>query len=154
MAQKKICFGKYSMKQAQRTGYSLIEILIAVLIFGIAMIPVFHLIYHGSHITRFSKESVIATNLANELTNQICSMHYADVPLVNEVPLDNNADNALLKEGRAGTRLKLTAMPSTFFRTLTVEKFSPKSLVVKAKVGWSGSPEHQISVSRIFEWSP
>ncbi len=138
----------------RRQAYSFIEVVIAVVIFGLALIPVFHLISRGTAMTKFSKETVIASNLANELASQICSMRFADVPIVGGVPLGNEADNALLQEGKLFTRLKLTQMPEGFIRELTIEKFSPKSKVIKVMIAWDKSPEHRLTIDRIFEWAP
>lgn len=138
----------------RRNAYSLVEVLISLLIFGAALIPVFHLISQSTVFTRFSKESVIASNLANELANQICSMRYAEVPVVGGVPLPNEADNAMLQEGKPGTRLRLTPMPERFIRELTIEIFSSRSKVIKAVVAWGNDPEHQVTITRIFDWAP
>jgi type II secretory pathway pseudopilin PulG len=137
-----------------RKAYSFVEILVASVVFAIALLPVFSLLTSSSSTAKVTKERVLANNYAIELANQVCTMRFDDIPVVGGFPLNNDADSALLQEGKLHTRLSLTDIPDNFTRELVIENLGGKAKIVKAVISWGNKPAHQLTVSRVLEWAP
>ncbi|MGM0600146.1 MAG: hypothetical protein ACQETH_10065 [Candidatus Rifleibacteriota bacterium] len=137
-----------------KKAYSFVEILVASFIFAIALLPLFSLLSSSSTTAKITKERVLANNFAIELVNQICTMRFADIPVVGGFPLGNDADNALLQQGKPCTKLSLTEIPDNFTRELTIENLGDKAKMVKAVIRWGKKPAHQFVISRVLEWAP
>ena len=135
-------------------GTTFIELLIAILVFGLALVPLFDVFSKGSGLIKATRESVVAVNLASEVVDQISGMHYQDIPVLNGYPLDSSADQALLWQGRPGSRLFLTPLPEGFSRILSIVPINSKAKKITAQIVWGGSPEHQVTISGVREWSP
>lgn len=137
-----------------KKAYSFVEIIVSTFIFALALIPVFNLMSRSSSSARITKERVQATTLAIEVANQICSMSYADIPVVAGLPLPDTANGALLQQGRPCTKLKLSPLPKGFERELSIEKLSPKAKIVKSVISWKKDASHSAKIVRVIEWSP
>lgn len=137
-----------------RKGVSFVEIVVSLFLFALAVLPVFDLMRRSGELARVSREYVVANLLAAETLNQICCMNYADIPVINGFPLDDAWNGSMLLQGQPDTTLRLSSLPQDFSRELTIEEFSARSRKVKVRVAWGKSPEHQVTLAAIREWSP
>ena len=141
------------MRRACR-GLSLIEILVAVLVFALGLLPVFDLFRRSIQTYQFGRDEVVAGALAHELIDQIRGMPFGDVPILSERPLTNADDGAELLGGRPATRLDLTHLERGFERYLTVEEVHDRLKKIRCRVTWGTSPRRTLEAEVLREWAP
>ncbi|MBI3039696.1 hypothetical protein HYY75_11745 [bacterium] len=148
---------KFSFNQpaptAQR-GLTFVEVLISALVFGMCLVPIFDLIGRGAAIARTSREEVLASAFSAELIDQIRGIPFNKVPPLNERPLKNSDNGALLLESQIDTMLLLSPMPNDFERVISVESTSSKLKKLTAKVSFGKSPKHEVTMISLMEWTP
>jgi len=143
-------------RAARSRGASLLEALVAVLLFAIGVVPVFDMIRRSTQLVAFSREEVIARAAAGELVDQVAAMPFRWIPLREEHPRPNADDGVRLHPDRPETRLTLTPLPEPFGRFLTIAAVpgTTRLKTVKARVSWGRSPAHQVVMEAVVEWQP
>ena len=137
-----------------RQAVTFIEILISIVLFAVALIPVFDLMGKGAGLTRETQESLSASHLAAEVVDQISCMPFRDIPVLSGFPLTDKENGALLVEGRWSSMLILGRLPDGFHRELTIESLSAYMKKITAKISWGTTPRHSLSYCGIREWTP
>lgn len=132
----------------------MIEVLIAVFLFALCLLPIFQLLERSSTTTRTTREEIQASNLASELLDQISTIPFDSLAIVADLPVKNLDNGLQLVEGRPETRLVLSALPDGFDRTLTIESLSPTLKLVKTRIEWNKSPRHSVVFQTLLEWVP
>lgn len=145
---------KYNSFIKLSEGYSLVELVFAIALISLAILPIFDLLTRSTNTAKISHQKLEATVLAIELVNQICSMRFSEVPVLSEVLLNNDANNALLQAGKPITKLVLSDLPSGFERLLTVNEISEKAKKVKVVVSWKTKTIHKVKMVKVIGWAP
>jgi len=138
-----------------RHGLTVVELMVAVLVFGVALIPLFDIFRMSSATIRMEREHLIATYLATELVDQIACFPYRTIPEVNGIPIQETEGAELyLVQDQPATRLVLTALPEGFERTLTIHTLSGNLKKIKAIVAWGRGAGRNVSSQTLLEWTP
>jgi prepilin-type N-terminal cleavage/methylation domain-containing protein len=137
-----------------RPGFTMIEVLLALVILSLCVIPVFDSLGRTMRQARFSRDSVLAMQLAVEVVDQVCSMPFQAVPLAGGHVLDSGADGSRLIEGRVDSLLVLSPLPEGFARVLAVRQVSPRLKRVECTVSWAGSVPGRSTWQALTEWAP
>lgn len=135
-------------------GVSMVEILISLVIFGLALLPIFGVIGKTSTQVRVNRDAILAMQLAGELIDQVSGMPFGTVPVIGNLPLPNEKHGQLLVPGKIETMLILTALPPDFERILSVEQSSPRTRLIRCTIFWGRNPRHESRWQALMEWSP
>ena len=106
-----------TMPATQRQAFSLVEVMIAVLIIGATMTPLFYMFTRSSSGTVQSRDEVIAYSYAGEIL-EICQVRGFDDPLL--TPGNDKPVTGLALRTAAGATVPMTADPR-FTRRLHVK---------------------------------
>jgi hypothetical protein len=138
-----------------RLGLTMVEIVVSVFVFAVALVPLFDLFRRGASTIRMEREHILAVGLASELVDQITCFPFRDVPDVGGVPIDQSTvEEMYLVQNVPSTRLILSHLPNGFSRTLTIESVSKKLKKIKAEVSWGPDLNRRVSCQALMEWSP
>lgn len=140
---------------SQRQAVSMLELLIAVFVLAVALVPLFDLFRHGSQTMKMEREHVLATSLASELVDQIVCIPFRNIPIVGGTPISTTPGEELyLVQNLPTSRIILTDLPDGFERTLTIENISEKLKKIQAVVSWGPQLSRNVSCQVLLEWSP
>lgn len=122
-----------------KKGFSLIEILIALIFLSLAFLPVYNLFRFGSQGTANNIQEVTANNYASDLVNFVRDLKYYQVENAagssKKIQLNNDADIKAFF-----SKINLSAPPEAlhpFKRSLYLEKFKGRdSTGVAGIIGW------------------
>lgn len=134
-------------------GSSLLETLIALLIFAIAMIPVFDLIKSGAVRARNSMQENIVSSLAAELIEQLSCMPFDSVPIVNDLKIENSDNGCWLGKSHE-TFLVISEAAQDIRRKLTIKAVSPFLKQVSVEIEFGTTPRRISRFSTFLEWQP
>lgn len=135
-------------------GTTLIELVVAIFLFALCLLPIFQLLERSSQTTRTTREEIQASNLASELLDQISTIPFDSLVIVADLPVKNLDNGLQLVEGKPETRLVLSPLPEGFDRTLTIESLSSTMKLVKTRIEWNKSPRHSVVFQTLLEWVP
>ncbi len=126
-----------------RRAFTFVEILLAVALLAVLMLPLLGLMTQGFTETQATIDEVQAANLAAEVVEQLDAVPFQAVPPegpAQEATLTSTggtlADGAELVSGSA-YRFHLTEMPSGFSRELQLQKLSPTRRDATVTIRWS-----------------
>lgn len=145
---------KYNINSFHSRGIVLIEIIVALVVFAISIIPLFNLMDQSMRVSRFTHEVFAAENYSLELIEQIAV--FSDIP---DELIEFNVNNApdgrsfKLKEDPL-TTLSLSPMPDSFTRTLTIRTVNPYLKSISSTVSWGESPDHEVTNTIFVDYQP
>ena len=147
-----------------RCGMTMLELLVAVFILGIAVVPIFDLLTRGAVQARVSREETLAVVANAELVDQIQCMPFADLRVKpgEETRQLGNSDNGKClvgngetpETGNPSTVLFLSPVPDDFTRTVTIMPISDYLKKITVSVKWGGDTAHEVTYSVFMEYSP
>lgn len=156
----------------KKTGFTLVETMVALLLVTVAMGPVFILVTSAVNIASRIEHNLIATNLAQEGIETIRNIR--DTNWLNETVFDNNlpvgiwrvewntiggglmavGPNPVLKKNN-GLYNYSTGADTVFRRTVTISKPNGGELMLISSVAWTerGNISRTVSAeSHLFDW--
>ena len=88
--QKRVSAGGFSVValKALRSGMSLLEVIVAVVIFTVAMLPIMGVFGRGAVVTQMTNDYIVAMQMSSSYLRGLVNLPIADVPIGNPVPLD------------------------------------------------------------------
>lgn len=109
-----------------KRGVSFVEVLIAMVVIGLAMFPILSVMSSSHGDTRSTMEEVVASNLASELLEAVQSLPYELVPV--NIDTETQAGTFAAAEG-AGYQVCLASPPAGFKRFLKTTTLAVESSV-------------------------
>jgi len=143
-----------SNKRISHNGFTLVEILVATLVFALTIITISDFYGKTTQQIRLTREYIYAHVIAVELVDQICCMPFKKVPVLSERPVDDGLDGSLLVQGSVATRLVLSRLPEGFSRQLSITEITPGLKRIDVKVFWGKGARHSFSSQALMEWQP
>lgn len=135
-------------------GISLLELLLALVVLSVGLLPVFDLLRRSGEAYRFSRDEVVAIHLAGEVVDQLAGMPFSQLPTLADRPLGEAEQGMLLVPGRIETRLELSALPPGYERVLTIAEVHPRLKRISCLIRWGSKPSRKHLAEVLVEWQP
>jgi Tfp pilus assembly protein PilV len=138
-----------SINMDRKTGFSFVEIALAVVIIGLIMVPLLSMLTISNSGTVKNKNDILAQHYAANLLAYASTLSYDDTFL--KSCADTEAD--LLTINSAGEELKMSMEPS-FKRTYSIEEVKPPGWkysykLIKAVVKWKENKKTERSCEMV-----
>lgn len=142
------------MNLRSRRAVTMIEVLVSILILGVALIPILELLGRGARQERVSREETLAVVLGSELLDQIQCMPYGDLQPAADLMIRNQDHRHNLVEGRDSTMLFVTPAPDHYTRLLSIVDVNDYLRRISVTVRWGGDATHEIRLATFMEFAP
>ncbi len=132
-----------NFRKANLSGFSFVEIALAILIIGLIMVPLFSMLTMSNSGSVKNKNDILAQHYAANLLAYASTLTYEDSFL----KTCNNKEANQLTISSAGEDLKMTMEPR-FKRTYSVEEISPSNWkysykLIKATIKWEENQKEE-----------
>jgi hypothetical protein len=124
------------------SGITLLEVLIAILVFALALIPVVKVLVQGIRGTHASIDELFATNYAVALLEDLKNLPYGSIGETSEIS-DSELANVI-----SAPNLQISSVPPPFERTVRIVELSKKTEDPDAAANskWGSVKEVQVRV--------
>lgn len=147
--------GSFISQSFYKNAFSLVELVVAMFIFSLALIPLIDLFSKNTESIEMAREYVMATGFASELVDQVSCMPYSKIPVVNQTPIETNSEQELyLVENEPSTRLILGEIPEEFSVTLTILEVTENLKKICSEVTWHEDGVRSTSCQVLIDWKP
>ena len=142
-----------SLRQLNRRGLNLVEVLVASILLGLVAIPLFDVFGNSLRTTHATINEVLAANFAAEMADQLETVPFSVInEFVGKQGRNLNSKEGTLKPGTkigANYRFLLARAPENFQRKIFLERVQSDWIRAKIEVQWTTAKLRPRSVTLV-----
>jgi len=139
-------------KQQPSRGFVLMEVVIAIAILGIGIIPLFQLMSNTSASTALSQNELVAMCWAEELIEQIQCIPFTDLSPCSNQEITGAIPVCTLWPAKPDSIILTRPLMKGMSCHINVFSVTPKLKLVEITMQWGTQPVHELHLNAFAEW--